>query len=754
MPEPDTSSAAPLRGGIIKEEGPHLYMSEIVQGMQNGDISSVASALGAAVRTGVSLPDEFLATVKQWMDSRSKSAQASMQVVRMYPPGVAPAQAPAQAPPPAPATAQVALPTQAAPPPPEPFRQGLGVSGGFQQLKQQLENAIAGGNVQAQVAVLQRAAQLAVCGTPAGTMTPSPPVSVASGAMTPFALGGMTPAPSPQPGAVLGGMTPSPPAPMPGADRVLGFGDVTPMPKTGVPGDPTPEFSPTVIPSDDEDDKHKAPVLPTASKPPRPAPPQTPGTRTRKPSAASRLLQSLAPKEADEKKPPELVRQTPLTLRFDTLDFHTTDRKAFKRELFGQFRACGLSEAAITGLKVRLREGSILVEVSGKAEAVQEFKEKVPRRAIVVMGSIARIVEAPSHDEVPTATKTTGASEKTISPTYDDFPAADHFAETDPLGAEVPISQMGEPVTAEAITNFLRGEPGESSNYRKLGLHFKDSEAVRAKIGSMPGSFSVVGDRVTLKDPWRKEALAFFAQELSRKVLMKSRIEPDEINSLVRKAADYAMQAYPEDVVKVLKEISRNVMKRPGPVGKGKYSASMPVALACLVDRVVVLERQRGSARRLENAIGPNLHRMIFKRWQLGVIPGSQFLANILITWERLGYFKVKHLSEPMKSLWLLIAYARLDGIPDPMKDSGEGWYKSVQREPWVLAGCEAIASKQAKLAAGEAPLHVGEQSGRAEAQAMADDQRSRTLKATAQMGLGPADASRAGGDVKRQRTG
>merc|ERR1712211_171692 len=99
---------------------------------------------------------------------------------------------------------------------------------------------------------------------------------------------------------------------------------------------------------------------------------------------------------------------------------------------------------------------------------------------------------------------------------------------------------------------------------------------------------------------------------------------------------------------------------------------------------------RKGSLGRLENALSAYVHKMIFRRWVLGVVPGSQFLANLLIAWEHLGYFKVKHLEQPMKSMYLLVSYARSDGVPDrPTKDKGTGWYRLVQRElASELKGC------------------------------------------------------------------
>lgn len=191
-----------------------------------------------------------------------------------------------------------------------------------------------------------------------------------------------------------------------------------------------------------------------------------------------------------------------------------------------------------------------------------------------------------------------------------------------------------------------------------------------------------------------KEALACLAKELVRRPLTRKRVRAEEAAEPVRAAAVYALLAYPDDVVRMLVDLSKNILRRTGPVTKGRYPANMPLVLACLVDRIVMLERQQGGPPRFESCLGPVLHILIFSRWSIGVVPGSQFLANLLFTWERLGYFK-GHLHQSRKTLWLLMFYARTDGIPDPPhKDKGTGWYRIVSRAPGNQEGTEAIGGK------------------------------------------------------------
>merc|ERR1712019_202615 len=125
-----------------------------------------------------------------------------------------------------------------------------------------------------------------------------------------------------------------------------------------------------------------------------------------------------------------------------------------------------------------------------------------------------------------------------------------------------------------------------------------------------------------------------------------------------------------------------------------------PLVLACLVDRIIMGERAKGYWNKFRNTLGLLLFQMIFKRWQLGTVPGSQFLANLLITWERSGFFQGKHLEPCKRPLRLLVAYARSNGVADSDKDLGVGWYKIIQREANEEEGCEAIAGKKRKIAA------------------------------------------------------
>lgn len=136
----------------------------------------------------------------------------------------------------------------------------------------------------------------------------------------------------------------------------------------------------------------------------------------------------------------------------------------------------------------------------------------------------------------------------------------------------------------------------------------------------------------------------------------------------------------------------------------------------------------------------------------MGLVHGSQFLANLLLAWERGGFFQSKHLDKCRDKLWLLLAYARKDGVPDaPEKDEGRGWYKVVARDEGDYEGSESLLSTKqleehrAKTKVQEeppakVPSPVRETSSQT-ASAHVEDKRARTLHALDQMGLVPKEA-------------
>jgi len=256
-----------------------------------------------------------------------------------------------------------------------------------------------------------------------------------------------------------------------------------------------------------------------------------------------------------------------------------------------------------------------------------------------------------------------------------------------------PLEETGP--TEEEIVEMLRTTESDTASFRQINLYFHSppgTEHIRRVVESRPQSFSVHVDKVTLRDPAKKEALNRLVRELVRPPLSRKQIKPDEACEPVACAAVFALRACPQDVAKILMNVAKNTLRKTADVRKGTYPANMPLVIACLVDCIVTNERKQGVSKRFENCFSPLIYQMIFQRWVLGSIPGSQFLANLLVTWERSGYFQAKHIEECKKPLWLLVAYAKADGVPDsPDKENRAGWYKVVRREPGFTAGAEAI---------------------------------------------------------------
>lgn len=653
-------------------QGPQWgFMSEIVAGMHRADIGMVASALHRAVQGQVSLPDEFIATVKAWMESRTSQPQQQAHF--------APAASPL-------------------------MQQPQAVANNFRMLEQRLEDAIRRGDVQAQQAVLQQAAQLANAGQmSAGGMTPMSSPSIAGlspgvGAWTPL----FSPAPSPMVMRPMGFMTPSP--------SLMGHGAMTPMQL----GAATPQIRGGAWPQATPSQMQAPPAFVVDAAAAAAAKQRPPALAAQSREQQEEFSPTVVPSDDegwDFKEAPPPIRAPPKV------------RRAPHRP--------GTSEAAR------------LIKTIGKTPAAPATSNATGAATPIVQGALTSSIKAVAPDFSPT--------DEAFG---DDFDAAPQF-EAPPLGQAVVV-------TAEEVAAFLRGhcgQHGDAATYQELGAHFRGSEAVRRAVEAGSELFAVEGDRVVLRDPLKKEALAKFTKEFGRKKFSRRSMEPDDALLHVHKAAELALQAYPSDVVGVLKEISKNTLRRPGLGAKGLFSAFMPLVLACLVDRIVLLERQRNESRRFENALGPVVHTIIFKRWVLGVVRGSQFLANLLLTWQRSSYFKTKHLVEPTRAMWLLIGYAGADGVADAQgKDAGTGWYKLVQREAFTPEA-SAICSKAARVAGQRLPgggregregdliLEEGDlELGEAEAA-----QRKRALHAAEQMGIGLAAEGQAVKVAKRE---
>jgi len=165
------------------------------------------------------------------------------------------------------------------------------------------------------------------------------------------------------------------------------------------------------------------------------------------------------------------------------------------------------------------------------------------------------------------------------------------------------------------------------------------------------------------------------------------------------------------DVAMQLLALKQVILRRQkGETPFGMLSSNTPVLLACLVDQIVVAERRKGDRRRaFEEKLGGIIHGLIFSGWVMGNTPGSQFLANLLHAWSRLGYFEPQQLEKCKKSLMLLLQYAPVEGVPDaPEKPRGTGWYAIVKRPLSERVGAEAINPVAGQEVDAPAPVNGG----------------------------------------------
>mmetsp|Transcript_18533 Transcript_18533/g.51641 ORF Transcript_18533/g.51641 Transcript_18533/m.51641 type:complete len:869 (-) Transcript_18533:86-2692(-) len=630
----------------------HRVMSTIVEGMKRRDIGVVAAALQRAVETQVSLPDGFLDTVKKWMTSRQQSAVSSKQLSTMAfagPNGLSPGPA-------------VVAPT----------------AGGFGQLKMGLDEAFRRNDQEAVRAILVQGAQLAAAGgggmTPgalsAGGLTPGGPTyGTLPGAMTPMGFGTRPSLPGGvSPGFLSGSMTPF-------------AGGMTPM----VPGAMTPTVPP------------RPGAVPGATTPGAP--------QSWMPSVAAVMAATMSKAGAPVKVPPRVV-----PARVGATDF-----KAVKADPGTGQQPYDPSYSPTVaeddddddiGEPAPLPPGMVGGAASSRAVV------RPPARGPVAPGPIAPgMVKSEGDFAPPTILPVASVSQAVEQGRRGSEPKLDvgspasmpDFGFDHGGGGMEDNLPLGNEPTAEEIANFLRSRPKETALFKSINQHFNapGRERIRRVVEADPMRFIVVVDKVTLReDKEKKESLNQFCRQLVRSHLTRKRIQPDDkVMDAIYKAANLALQAPPQGLARVLNYVAQSTLRKVGKVMPGRYPANMPLVLACIVDRVVMLERRQGKSRNLENALSSVIYDGIFQRWSLGIVPGSQFLANLLLTWERLGYFKTKHLQQCKKKVLLLVAYARAEGVPDsPDKERGTGWYRFVQREPGI-PGCEAIAPRKLEQA-------------------------------------------------------
>ncbi|CAE7551938.1 RBCMT [Symbiodinium sp. CCMP2592] len=249
-------------------------------------------------------------------------------------------------------------------------------------------------------------------------------------------------------------------------------------------------------------------------------------------------------------------------------------------------------------------------------------------------------------------------------------------------GRRGPVWRRGRTTTQERtsddIADFLLSGENDYASFQEICKNFDppaDPQQIRAVIERCPDRFTVSKDTVTVLDAQRKEAITCMIKKLVVRDMAHVEIDPNKACEHIYQAAHYALKATPCRVAQILGSVAKATLTYPDEVGKGVYPANMPLALACLIDRMVYLARKRGEqtglgSELLEKALSPKLYDILLRRWVVGRIKGSQFLANMILAqdylpwsntslsqsngillWERLGYFEAKDLDKCKQSL-------------------------------------------------------------------------------------------------------
>eukprot|EP00928_Gymnodinium_smaydae_P085617 TRINITY_DN6914_c0_g1_i3.p1 TRINITY_DN6914_c0_g1~~TRINITY_DN6914_c0_g1_i3.p1 ORF type:complete len:1120 (-),score=317.69 TRINITY_DN6914_c0_g1_i3:144-3461(-) len=98
-----------------------------------------------------------------------------------------------------------------------------------------------------------------------------------------------------------------------------------------------------------------------------------------------------AVKDADKALKTALKSPNAVSFHFKGLDFKTADLGAFKTKLLDQFRAKGIPESVVSKLKIQFRQGSIIADVMGDKDSIEQVEEKAPSNSIVVDGVAAEV---------------------------------------------------------------------------------------------------------------------------------------------------------------------------------------------------------------------------------------------------------------------------------------------------------------------------------------------------------------------------
>lgn len=91
-----------------------------------------------------------------------------------------------------------------------------------------------------------------------------------------------------------------------------------------------------------------------------------------------------------------------LVLKFEDADFYSTDQRLFKMELCQNFQDLGMASADVESMAIQLRPGSIIAEISGPADALQDARAR-PLTTMTVMGHSPIVLPATKAPETSAA---------------------------------------------------------------------------------------------------------------------------------------------------------------------------------------------------------------------------------------------------------------------------------------------------------------------------------------------------------------
>lgn len=687
-------------------EGQRHYMGQIVMGMKTGNLFQVAQNLEAAVNSQVPIPQEFLATVHLWMKSRAQTESGLSQM----------------------------------------------------QLAQFIGASSFNSQVQANVQMLAQ--------TPPAPASPPPPPPASPPPASPPLAGSALPASPPLPNSPM--FIPSPPLPsspmyvesplMTGARDLRRPAEPSQGPKDPKgPGDRRPA-EPAKPPSTEARDSRRPaePDLPPRRRHPLPPPPSTTFGSACSSSYLGSAHIAAPPSSANWSSTQASPLPSPPPPPPPPMSGSAGDSSSYL-----QSPGFGAGRSAWTATEATPRQPGDGTPTVDGGWTPQLYGASTP--TVMPTDSVPTATQTATHTATQTsaATATLQSTEATTAtlpgtnsvPTERNLPVeaedAEVLKEQSALTSDAKKGRRG-PVwrrgwittqerTFEEIANYLLSGENDYASFQEICKNFDppaDPQQIRAVIERYPDRFTVSRDTVTVVDAHRKEAITCMIKKLVVRDMAHVEIDPNKACEHIWQAAHYALKATPCRVAQILGSVAKATLTYPDEVGKGVYPANMPLALACLIDRMVYLARQRGS-QLLEKALSPKLYDILLRRWVVGRIKGSQFLANMILLWERLGYFEAKDLDKCKESLYILIAYARHDGVPDPPdKDSGDGWYKIAARDAGEQKNTEPICS-QDQLQALERERQEEEDRERQTMEEEFQKRRQRTMHAMAQMGLG-----------------